>query len=386
MQQKKLSSVLTAADTWFQQMAAGTVPPVASAGAAKSATPNAVALPVLERRRRGSRFIGHVPRSVLNPPESTGIGCWSLNPYVGCEFGCTYCYARFAHRYVVERARDAGWLTPAQASEFQGPHGFEGFERQIFVKQREAVLSALGRDLPRVLARYRQGDRRPVLIGTATDPYQPAERRFGITRAVLERLLQAPPLILGLITKSPLITRDVGLLTALSQRHRLTVHISLVSTSRSIIRCFEARTAMPHARLRALRRLAEAGLDAGLLVAPILPGITDRASELRRLLRAARDHGARFAHPSPLRLYRAVRPVFLPVLERQFASLRARYEAAYRRADEAPATYVRALRERFARIAREVGLPVDNGSDSGSLPPGQPEQLALWAVTAPDEP
>lgn len=362
-------------------MAADTAPLVDSAAAAENARSASVALPVLEQRRRGSRFIGHLPRSVLNPPESTGIGCWSLNPYVGCEFGCTYCYARFAHRYLVQRARDAGWLSPAEASAFQGPRGFEGFEHQIFVKEREAVLAALARDLARLAARYREGDRQPVLIGTATDPYQPAERRFGITRAVLERLLQAPPLALGLITKSPLVTRDVGLLVALSRRHQVTVHISLISTSRRIIRCFEARSAMPHARLRALRRLAEAGLEAGLLVAPVLPGITDRASELRRLLRAARDHGARFAHPSPLRLYRAVRPVFLPALERHFPGLLPRYEAAYRRAEEAPETYIRALEERFAALAREVGLPTKSASSQASfVGQGQPQQLALWTT------
>ncbi len=383
MQQKNLPGARTAADTWFRLMAADTAPPVASVAAVESAGPAPPSLPVLDQLRRGSRFISHLPRSVLNAPESTGIGCWSLNPYVGCEFGCTYCYARFAHRYLVQRARDAGCLTPAEASEFQGPRGFEGFEREIFVKQREAVLSALGRDLPRVLARYRQGDCRPLLIGTATDPYQPAERRFGITRAVLERLLQAPPLALGLITKSPLVTRDLTLLESLSRRHQVTVHISLISTSRRIIRCFETRSAMPHARLRALRRLAEAGLDAGLLVAPILPGITDRAPELRRLLRAAREHGARFAHPSPLRLYRAVRPVFLPAIERHFPDLLPRYQAAYRRAEEAPEAYVRALKERFASLAREIGLSTQSALSQIPLGQGQAQQLALWTTSTP---
>ena len=335
-------------------------------------------LPVLDQRLRGTRFLEHPVKSILNPPEATGIGCWSLNPYVGCEFGCTYCYARYAHRYVVERARDGGWLAADEFTELRGASGFEGFEHQIFVKEREAVLAAAGRDLARVVARYRRGEAAPVLIGTATDPYQPAERRFGITRAVLERLVQAPPLHLGLITKSPLVTRDLSLLARLSRRHRVTVHISLISTSRRLIRCFEVRSPMPHARLRALRKLTDAGVNAGLLVAPILPGITDGAPHLFRLLNAAKRHGARFAHPSPLRLYPAVRRVFLPAVERHFPHLVARYHAAYRRAEEAPQAYARSLTARFLRLARAVGLPTDDDFGNQRALRGGPQQLALW--------
>jgi DNA repair photolyase len=335
-------------------------------------------LPVLELRVRGTRFLSQPVRSVLNPPESTGIGCWSLNPYVGCELGCSYCYARFAHRHVVERARDAGLVNPDEYRQLRGEGGFEGFERQIFVKDRRAVLAALERDLPRVVARYRRGERQPVLIGTATDPYQPAERRFGITRVVLERLAQVPPLNLALITKSPVVVRDTHLLARLGQRHNLTVHISLISTSRRLIRWFEARSPMPHARLRALRKLTDAGVNAGLLVAPILPGVTDGERHLRGVLAAARRHGAQFAHPSPLRMYRAVRPVFLPVLERRLPHLVSRYQAAYRRAEDAPQAYSRALKARFSRLAREVGLPTDDPFRYQPPVPRGPEQLALW--------
>lgn len=335
-------------------------------------------LPVLDQRLRGARFLSHPVRSVLNSPESTGIGCWSLNPYVGCEFGCTYCYARFAHRYVVERARDTGWITPDEFTELRGERGFEGFEHQIFVKEREAVLEALGRDLVRVAARHRRGEGAPVLIGTATDPYQPAERRFGITRAVLQRLAQAPPLEVGLITKSPLVTRDLSLLASLSARHRVTVHISLISTNRRLIRAFEARSPMPHARLRAVRKLVDSGVNAGLLVAPILPGITDQVAHLRRLLVAARRHRAGFAHPSPLRMYHAVRPVFMPALERHFPALVSRYEAAYRRAEDAPEAYARALSARFKRLAREVGLRTDDDYGRDGARRGGSQQLVLW--------
>ena len=137
-----------------------------------------VRLSVLDERLRGTRFVSLTPKSILNSPQQTGVDFWSLNPYVGCEFGCSYCYARYAHRYVVERARDAGKLSESEFQDFRGPHGWEAFERRIFVK--EGVLAALERDLQRYFrsARPPDGPTAPLVIGTATDPYQPAERRL----------------------------------------------------------------------------------------------------------------------------------------------------------------------------------------------------------------
>src|SRR5690349_3382354 len=106
-----------------------------------------VALPVLDERLRGTKFVQLTPRSVLNSPQQTGVDFWSLNPYVGCEFGCSYCYARYAHRYVVERAHDTGKLSDGEFQEFRGPHGWEAFERRIFVK--DQLLGALEADLRR---------------------------------------------------------------------------------------------------------------------------------------------------------------------------------------------------------------------------------------------
>src|SRR4029077_4665532 len=165
----------------------------------------AVPLSILDERLRGTKFVELTPRSVLNPPEQTGTDWWSLNPYVGCEFGCTYCYARYAHRYVVERARDQGRLTPHEFQEFRGEAGWEAFERRIFVK--ESLAPALDRDLARY---FRRGPehRAPIVLGTATDPYQPAERRFRLTRTALEHLARYNDLSIGIITKSPLVTRD----------------------------------------------------------------------------------------------------------------------------------------------------------------------------------
>src|SRR6266516_6464896 len=133
------------------------------------------ALPVLDQRLRGTKFVSLAAKSLLNSPQQTGVDFWSLNPYVGCEFGCTYCYARYAHRYVVERAHDAGKLSDG---EFR-----DAFERRIFVKQ--DLLGALERDLQRYFRSAPSvGATAPIVIGTATDPYQPGERRFRVTRLV----------------------------------------------------------------------------------------------------------------------------------------------------------------------------------------------------------
>src|SRR5690349_10485028 len=143
-----------------------------------------VALPVLDERLRGTKFVALQPKSVLNSPHQTGVDFWSLNPYIGCEFGCTYCYARYAHRYAVERAHDAGKLDDAEFRDFRGAHGWEAFERRIFVK--EQVLGALEADLRRYFRSVPDDAPAPIVIGTATDPYQPAERRFRLTRQILE--------------------------------------------------------------------------------------------------------------------------------------------------------------------------------------------------------
>src|SRR5207249_1640426 len=247
-----------------------------------------VRLSVLDERLRGTKFVQLTPRSLLNSPQQTGVDFWSINPYVGCEFGCSYCYARYAHRYVVERAHDAGRLSDAELREFRGPHGWEAFERRIFVKQH--VLGRLESDLQRYFRTARPPDRPtvPIVIGTATDPYQPAERRFRVTRAILEGLARYEGLSVGIITKSPLVTRDIDLLRRLAARSDLEVYVSLIALDPKLIRTFEVRSPLPPVRLRALARLTSAGLNAGLIVAPVLPGVTDDVPHLEALFRAAR--------------------------------------------------------------------------------------------------
>src|SRR5207253_2648742 len=319
------------------------------------------ALPVLDERLRGTGFVSLTPKSILNSPQQTGVDFWSLNPYVGCEFGCSYCYARYAHRYVVERARDAGKLSEPEFQDFRGPHGWEAFERRIFVKQ--GVLAALERDLQRYFRSARPPDRAsaPLVIGTATDPYQPAERRFRLTRGILERLARCEGLNVGVITKSPLVARDRDVLRRLQDRNDVEVCVSLISVDAALIRKIEVRSPVPGVRLRALRRLTDAGVRAGLIVAPVLPGITDDVPHLDALFQAAREAGARFVHAGALRLYPAVRDRFLPLVAEQFPGLERRYRRAYARSLSAPREYAAALRRRIQRLQRKYGFPVNDG-------------------------
>ena len=303
---------------------------------------------VLDQRLRGTKFVSLTPRRVLNPPSATGMDYWSLNPYVGCEFGCSYCYARYTHRYVVERAHDAGKLTDAEFVDYRGVHGWEAFEKRIFVK--EHVVGALDADLKRVP----MGE--CIVIGTATDPYQPAERRFRVTRAVLQRLTRCEGLSFGIITKSSLIVRDSDLLMRLQEHNELQVHISLITADARLARKLEARSPVPAARLRALRKLVDAGVNAGLIIAPVLPGITDDVAHLDMLFAAARDAQARFIHAGPLRLYPAIRDRFLPVLGEHFPDLLPKYRRAYAGHGYAPRDYARALSRRIEKLRKKHGF------------------------------
>ena len=301
-------------------------------------------LPLLDERSRGARFFGLPVRKVLNPPSATQMGFWSLNPYVGCEFGCSYCYARRTHEWTLERATGV-------ASD-DSPH--LSFERNILVKDQapEVLLRTL--DPAKIGAE-------PLVIGTSTDPYQPAERHFRLTRRLLETLLQHRGLHLGLITKSPLVVRDLDLLQALSARHRLSVNISIASMNPELLRCLEARSPAPHARMRALRRLSEGGISAGVLIAPIIPGITDGWSDLAALMEAAKEAGARWAAGQALRLGPAARTGFLPMLREKFPALVARYERRYGKSQGAGRDYEHALDRRLASLQLAFGFPQKRG-------------------------
>jgi DNA repair photolyase len=339
----------------------------------------AAPLPVLDERARGTTFIRLPVRSVLNNPAATKMGFWSINPYVGCEFGCTYCYARDTHRWVVERAerRYVGTACPEQSEgaaersgsttvvgiESAGLRSYrrsalppeEAFEKEILVKSEVAEVLAHTLNPARVAGHS-------LVIGTATDPYQPAERKFRLTRRILEVLRSYHGLSIEIITKSPLVTRDIDLLRAISERNEMSVNISLATADPKLARRLELRSPVPAARLRALSRLIDGGVHAGLIVAPIIPGITDDWAGLARLMEAAKKAGARYVIGSALRLGPAARHRFLPVLQREFPQLAERYRRHYARSDLASQDYQAALTRRLNALRAAFGFGGDEAS------------------------
>ena len=327
----------------------------------------------LDRRDRGTRFIAIEPKSIVNLSSATNMIFASVNPYIGCEFGCAYCYARDTHRWTVERAA-AGGKGGGVAQEALNLAPSEAFERRILVKQNAAAILSRTLDPARL-----RGD--PFVIGTATDPYQPAERVYRITRSLLEVLLCYRNLHLGIITKSPLITRDTDLLAELSRRHRLTVSLSLASIDAVLLRRLEPRTPAPHARLRAMQKLARAGVRVGLLIAPILPGITDGRPALRALIAAAKNAGAAWVAGSPLRMGVATRATLLPWLARERPDLAARYQRHYGVRHWVSRGYGDALHRRIVELQEEVGIQPDDGmreKRNFSRPKRGADQIDLW--------
>jgi DNA repair photolyase len=336
-------------------------------------------------------------RSVLNSPENTGMPYWSLNPYVGCAFGCAYCYARYAHRYLRERedgvfgeppapqtsagAREHEGSAPDEASEMPS---WLAFERRIYVKRHadDLVRAALGRaGVGRAgrSAHLLRGE--PLVIGTATDPYQPAERHFRVTRGVLEALAAYGGLRIVLITKSALVTRDIDVLTQLATRSRLTIHLSLISLDRDLARRIEPRAPTPDARLRALSRLRAAGIDVGINVMPILPGITDQPADLEALIARVAAGGATHVNAGALRLQAEARRRYLPFIESEFPHLAPRYRATFDHTYDVGERYqaglVQVIRKLCARYGVRYGrFDQDRRGETAEAPTMRPsEQL-----------
>ena len=203
-------------------------------------------------------------RSILNKCDSNRVPFeWTINPYRGCEFACKYCYARYTHEYMELDGKD--------------------FERKIFVKQNPAAL--LARDVERKYSYQRAGaeDGRPehIAIGTATDPYQPAEKEYGVTRACLEELAKREGLSVSVITKSNQIVRDIDVLQKIAARSELSLNITVTTLRTRLARLLEPRAPRPDLRIDAIRQLKAAGLRVGVSASPLIPGLTDREGDLR---------------------------------------------------------------------------------------------------------
>ena len=358
------------------------------------------------------RYYDQPAKGVLNGPEVTGMGFWSINPYVGCAFGCAYCYARYAHRYVAERKTAAGADDAGELTELPS---WLAFERRIFVKRNAAEVlretlrgqrpEARGQKKgqrpevggqrstdpesrvshPARLARLWQGE--TIVIGTATDPYQPAERQYRVTRGILEVLAEEKGLSVTVITKSALITRDIDVLRELSSRSEFTIHLSLITLDRELARRIEPRAPTPEARLRALDRLSHAGIDVGINIMPVLPGITDRPAMLDAVIRRVRDAGASYVNACALRLRSAARKRYLPFIDSEFPRLSTAYRTAFSAGHQMGDAYREGLSRFMRERCRKHGIVYGSRREREDSPdldePEAPEtnQLALPFVT-----
>ncbi|HST07702.1 MAG TPA: radical SAM protein [Gemmatimonadaceae bacterium] len=311
-------------------------------------------LPVIGEQK-DIRYYSSPAKSVLNGPETTGMGFWSINPYIGCAFGCAYCYARYTHRYVMERAASDEKMTDVLGEAYNALPPWLAFERNIFVKK----------NAPEVLSRtLRFGSDRhlkllageTIVIGTATDPYQPAERRFRVTRGILEVIAEHPGLSVSIISKSPLITRDIDVLSRINRISRLSIHISLITLNRDLARRIEPRAPTPESRVRALARLREAGIDAGINCMPVLPGITDNPSDLEALVKKVSEAGATYVAACAVRLKSAARNRYLPFIEQEFPHLAERYRNTYAHSAHAGDKYREGLAKFFAGLCAKYGV------------------------------
>jgi len=257
-------------------------------------------LPGAVRRADEARYQEVTCRSALNRVRGMPFA-WTLNPYRGCTHGCHYCFAR---RYQPHLELDAG----------------DEFASVILVKVNFVEV------LRRELASPRR--REPIGFGTATDPYQPIEGRYRLSRGVLEALVDRPSPV-GLITKGPMVVRDADLLQDLSRRTDCTVHVSVPTVDEDAWAALEPGAAHPLQRLRAVRALADAGIEAGVLVAPIVPGLTSHPAKLERTVKAIADHGARFCGAVVMHLEGGTREHFLRFLRREFPDLAPRVDRLY---------------------------------------------------------
>jgi DNA repair photolyase len=297
-------------------------------------------------------------RSVLTRCVSKRVPfTWMINPYRGCEFGCKYCYARYTH-------------------EFMELRNSLDFERKIFVKQHAAWL------LRQELKKVRQGE--SIAIGTATDPYQPAERRYGITRAILEELARHKGLEIGLVTKATLILRDTDLLQVVARENKLSICVTVTTMNTDLARILEPRAPRPDLRMKVVRQLTQAGIRAGINCAPVIPSITDSPPDLEALVGAAAKAGAAFVFVNSLFLKECALQVFLPFVEKRFPHLLALYRERYSKSAFLPPEYSRRISKRVKIYCAKYGITGEREMLRAQLKKNQAhsesaEQLDLFA-------
>jgi DNA repair photolyase len=286
-------------------------------------------------------------KSALNPVKGMGFK-WSLNPYMGCAHRCTFCYVRhFEHRS--DRPSDDRYGTS--------------------IRVKTNVAEVLRKELAR-----RSWEHEHVAIGAATDPYQPAEGKYKLTRACLEALREASNPF-SIITRGPMILRDLDVLVEASQRAPVSVTFSIPTLDEDVWRRTEPSTAHPRQRLKAIKTLVDAGVKAGVGMAPILPGISDRPEQLREVVRAAREAGATGVWANLLFLRPGTREHFLEHLAEDWPEQLPYYEELYAGKAYLGAETTKPVRALVSDLAKEYG--VKDRRKVRLRPPPEPEQLSL---------
>ena len=278
---------------------------------------------------------------------------WTINPYRGCEFACKYCYARYTHEFMEMR------------------NGVD-FEQKIYVKQHAANL------LRQELRQVKPGEE--IAIGTATDPYQPAERRYEVTRAILEEFARHEGLELGIVTKSNLVLRDIELLQQISRKNDISVHVTITTLNVDLARILEPRAPRPDLRLEAVRRLNQAGINAGVSCSPLIPEITDSPRDLEAVVRATAEAGGKHIFANPLFLKPCSAAVFMPFLEQEFPQLAENYRTRYQGRAFLPKSYHQRISKLMASLLQKYGI----GRGRASVKPRTQEcrQMALFSVAS----
>jgi len=303
------------------------------------------------RTKRRVEYFELPSRSLLNRCSNPHMPFrWTINPYRGCEYGCQYCYARYTH-------------------EFMGMAESRLFEEKIFAK--EQVAGLLRRDLAK-------NPRGGIAIGTSTDPYQPAERRYERTRSILEIFAEGAGRDLAITTKSDLIPRDLDLLTRIAQRNRLSVNITITTVDERLARLLEPYAPRPALRLEAVTALSRAGVETGVFLNPIQPGITSTDSNLTAVAQAAKQAGAKFLGGGLLFLMPSAQQHFLPFVEREFPHLAAAYRSHYQRNAYLRGEFAEQIQQRVERIRQAEGLAGRPEAMPIEIAPPPAEQLGLF--------
>jgi DNA repair photolyase len=304
-------------------------------------------------------------KSILNKCDSARVPFdWTINPYRGCEFGCLYCYARYTHEYM----------------ELDG----DEFERKIFVKKDAAPLLSYDVNHKYSYASESSGGEKPehIAIGTATDPYQPAEREYGVTRACLEELSKREGLSISVITKSNQIVRDIDIFKRIAERSELSLNITITTLRARLARLLEPRAPRPDLRIAAVKQLREAGLRVGVSASPLIPGITDREGELEAVAEAAHKAGAQWFFSGVLFLMPSSAKQFLPFIREKFPRLTKQYEEWYSREAYAPEKYRKMIAERVTRLKQKYGFDSRPQRNTQRTTPCAQMKLGLGAPAA----